>query len=145
MKAQIRPATEADVGPMARLTTQLGYPVEPQTLGERLAGVRTRMADEVFVAVDENDGPIAWVHVALLATLEASDLAGINGLVVDEGHRSGGIGAALVDAAERWARDRGATAILVRSRSTRVRAHRFYERLGYVEVKRSHVFEKPLV
>ena len=145
MQTQIRPGTEADVVPMAELTTQLGYPVDPQTLAERLADVRTRTADEVLVAVDARDRPIAWVHVALLATLEASHLAGINGLVVDEGNRSSGIGALLVEAAERWARDRGATKILVRSRSTRERAHRFYERLGYVEVKRSHVFEKPLV
>ena len=145
MKAQIRSATEADVGPMAELTTQLGYAVDPKTLGERLAGVRTRTADEVLVAVEDNDDPIAWIHVALLATLEASDLAAIIGLVVEEGHRSSGIGAALVEAAERWARDRGATALLVRSRSTRERAHRFYERIGYVEVKRSHVFEKSLV
>ena len=31
------------------------------------------------------------------------------------------------------------------SGGTRERAHRFYERIGYVEVKRSHVFEKTLV
>ena len=145
MKPPIRPATEADIGPMAELTTQLGYPVDPQTLAKRLAGVRARTADEVLVAVDQNDLPIAWVHVALLATLEADDLAAINGLVVDEGRRSGGIGASLVEAAEGWARERGATAIVVRSRSSRERAHRFYERIGYVEIKRSHVFEKPLV
>ena len=145
MKGQIRPATAADLAPMAELTTQLGYPVDPETLGERLADMRARTADEVLVAVDEDNHPIAWVHVALLATLEASDLAAINGLVVEEGHRSSGLGASLVDAAEHWARDRGATTILVRSRSTRVRAHRFYQRLGYHEVKRSHVFEKRLV
>jgi len=145
MRALIRPATEADVGPMAELTTQLGYPVDPQTLRVRLADVRARSTDAVLVAVDAHDSPIAWIHVAMVATLEANDLAAINGLVVEEGHRSSGVGAALVDAAERWARDRGATTILVRSRSTRERAHRFYERIGYVEVKRSHVFEKPLV
>ena len=140
-----RPAIDADIGPMAELTTQLGYPVDPATLGRRLAEVRTRTADEVLVAVDENDRPVAWVHVALLALLEASDLAAINGLVVDERHRSSGIGASLVEAAEQWALDHGAAAIMVRSRSTRRRAHRFYERLGYLEIKRSHVFEKPLV
>ena len=145
MKAQIRPAIEADVGPMAELTTQLGYPVDQGTLGRRLADVRARTADEVLVAVDESDRPFAWVHVGLLALLEASDLASINGLVVDERHRSSGIGASLVEAAERWALDHGAAAIMVRSRSTRRRAHRFYERLGYLEIKRSHVFEKPLV
>jgi GNAT superfamily N-acetyltransferase len=145
MKARIRAATKTDIGPMAELTTQLGYPVDPETLRERLAGVRTRTTDKVLVAIDDDDRPIAWVHVSLLALLETSDLAAINGLVVDERRRSGGIGASLVEAAEQWARDRGATAILVRSRSTRVLAHRFYERLGYLEVKRSHVFEKPLV
>lgn len=145
MKAQIRSATEADVGPMAELTTQLGYPVDSGTLGRRFADVRARTADEVLVAVDESDSPIAWVHVSLLALLEASDVASINGLVVDERHRSSGIGASLVEAAERWALDHGAAAIMVRSRSTRRRAHRFYERLGYHEIKRSHVFEKPLV
>ena len=141
----IRPATETDAGPMAELTTQLGYPVDAATLGERLADVRTRTDDGVLVAVDADDRPIGWVHVARLALLEASDLACINGLVVDDDHRSRGVGASLVEAAERWARARGAAAIMVRSRSTRERAHRFYERLGYVEVKRSHVFEKPLV
>ena len=57
-------------------------------------------------------------------------------------HRSAGIGAALVEAAEAWARERGATAIIVRSRSTRERAHRFYERIGYVESQaQSHLRE----
>jgi len=145
MKPHIRPATRADVGPMAELTTQLGYPVDSGTMGERLADVRTRMDDQVLVAVDGNDRPLGWVHVARLALLEAGGLACINGLVVHEDHRSRGIGASLVEAAEEWARARGATAIMVRSRSTRVGAHRFYEHFGYLEIKRSHVFEKPLV
>lgn len=141
----IRPMVEADAHRVAGLTTQLGYPVDAVTLTARLAEVRTRVADEVLVAVDADDLAIGWIHVTRLALLEASDLACINGLVVDEHHRSGGIGSDLVEAAETWARDRGAKAIIVRSRSTRVRAHEFYEHLGYVEVKRSHVFEKPLV
>ena len=33
----------------------------------------------------------------------------------------------------------------VRSREARDRANRFYEREGYVHVKTSHVFTKPLV
>lgn len=141
----IRPMIEADAGRVAELTTQLGYPVDPETLATRLAEVRTRTADEVLVAVDADGLPIGWIHVALLALLEATDLACINGLVVDEDHRSQGIGAALVEAAEKWAHEQGATEIMVRSRSARVRAHRFYERIGYVEIKRSHVFSKSIV
>jgi GNAT superfamily N-acetyltransferase len=127
------------------MTTQLGYPVDAQALRARVAELHASDADGIFVATDADDTAIAWIHVARLFLLEASGLACIYGLVVDERHRSDGIGASLVEAAERWARERGATTVLVRSRSTRERAHRFYERLGYVEVKRSHVFEKPLV
>lgn len=141
----IRRMTAADADRAADLTTQLGYPVDTPTFRARLAEVRASHADEILVATDAEDAAIGWIHVARLALLEASDMACINGLVVDEKHRSDGIGSALVAAAEAWARDHGATAIMVRSRSARVRAHQFYERIGYVEVKRSHVFSKSLV
>ena len=84
----------------------------------------------------------------MLALLEHSDLAAIDGLVVDEDERSAGIGAELVAAGEAWARERGATAMTVRSRSTRERAHRFYERRATsrssaVTSSASHSSERP--
>ena len=142
---RIRQATDADADRIAELTTQLGYPVYTATLGTRLADVRARSEDEVYVAVDEADRAVGWIHVSILALLEQGHLACINGLVVDEELRSRGIGAELVGVAEAWGRAHGATAIMVRSRSTRERAHRFYERNGYEEIKLSHVFSKPLV
>ena len=141
---RIRPMRDADAARVAALTTQLGYPVTAEELARRLAGVRTHRDHELLVAVDHEDRAIGWVHVARHPTLESSEVAVIHGLVVDESARSGGIGRALVDAAEAWAREHGTKAIIVRSRSTRRRAHRFYQEIGYQEVKRSHVFEKPL-
>lgn len=135
----------ADAQPVAELTTQLGYAVGAGEIAQRFADLRDRTDDEVLVATDDDGAVAGWIHVSRMAILEAGDLAAIMGLVVGEGRRSSGIGASLVAAAEAWARGRGATAIMVRSRSTRRRAHRFYERIGYVEIKRSHVFEKPLV
>jgi GNAT superfamily N-acetyltransferase len=143
--AAIRAAAVGDAPELAELTTQLGYPVEPAAMRARLEHVLARSHDVVLVAVDADDRPIGWIHVAVLALLEHSHHAAINGLVVDERHRSAGIGRALLAAGEAWARQRGAIEISVRSRSTRERAHRFYERLGYEEIKRSHVFGKPLV
>jgi GNAT superfamily N-acetyltransferase len=135
----------SDVDAVARLTTQLGYPVAADVLARRFADVSTRADHEVLVATDAADRPIGWIHVSRVATLATSDMASIDGLVVDEAHRSEGVGGALVSAAEEWARERGATTITVRSRSTRRRAHRFYERIGYAEIKLSHVFTKSLV
>jgi GNAT superfamily N-acetyltransferase len=143
---RIRPMRDADGARVASLTTQLGYPVATDELARRMADVRAHDDDhELLVAVDSDDAAVGWIHVALHPSLEVAGLAIIHGLVVDEPARSTGIGAALVEAAEAWARSSGATSILVRSRSTRGEAHRFYERIGYVEVKISHVFEKPLV
>ncbi len=75
---------ESDADRVAALTTQLGYPVDRETLLARLRDVRASAADEVLVATDTHDAAIGWIHVARLALLEASDLACINGLVIDE-------------------------------------------------------------
>jgi GNAT superfamily N-acetyltransferase len=142
---RIRRMTEADAPRVADLTTQLGYPSDEDAARRRIADVRSRDAGELLVAVDDADRPIGWIQVARVHLLAEDAVASIDGLVVDDGTRSAGIGAALVEAAEAWARDAGADAMVVRSRSTREGAHRFYERIGYSEIKRSHVFRKPIV
>jgi GNAT superfamily N-acetyltransferase len=141
----IRRMRADDAAEVAELTTQLGYPTDADEERRRIADIRSRTDDELLVAVDGDDRPIGWIHVARLASLAAGDGAVIHGLVVAESARSGGIGTHLVAAAEAWAHSRGAPEIIVRSRSTRERTHRFYERLGYAERKRSHVFGKRIV
>jgi GNAT superfamily N-acetyltransferase len=139
---RIRPMTAADAPLVADLATQLGYPTSAEEAADRLSaldGLQTALV------ADENGRAIGWVQVALVTSLVSGLKADVAGLVVDENHRSGGIGAALLEAAEAWARDRGAAAMLVRTRVARERAHRFYGREGYDLVKTSHVFEKRLV
>lgn len=140
----IRLATLDDVSALVGLNGQLGYPTTEPELRERLQPILASGEDAVLIAHEDGE-PIGWVHVAIERGLEASNVAGLRGLVVDEAHRSGGVGRALLAAAEAWALDHGCTVVTVRSRVTRERAHRFYEREGYVHVKTSHVFSKPLV
>jgi GNAT superfamily N-acetyltransferase len=49
-------------------------------------------------------------------------------LAVHPHHRSKGVGAALLDAAKDWARERGAAHLKLDSFTARTDAHRFYER-----------------
>jgi GNAT superfamily N-acetyltransferase len=56
--------------------------------------------------------------------------AWVEDLAVDPGHRSRGVGKALLDAAKAWARERGATHLELDSAEARKDAHRFYEREG---------------
>ncbi|MGI8659073.1 MAG: GNAT family N-acetyltransferase [Candidatus Limnocylindria bacterium] len=140
-----RPMRADDAAAVASLTTELGYAVDPDEMAARIVPLLGRDDHLLLVATDPQDRPIGWMHVVRYATLETSERAVIAGIIVDESARSSGIGRGLVEAGEAWARAAGVPSMLVRSRSTRTRAHRFYERIGYVETKRSHVFEKPLV
>ena len=140
----IRPATLDDVPSIADLNGQLGYPAPEPELEARLAGILASDDHAVLVAT-QDDRAIGWVHVAVERGLEASHVACIRGLIVDERHRSEGIGRLLIQAAEGWAGARGCEVVIVRTRVTRERAHRFYRREGFELTKTSHVFGKPLV
>lgn len=142
MYYSIRPMNGADCAAVATLSGQLGYPASETEIRARFESITARSAGVVLVA--ENDGSlIGWIHAAISPVLEADLYGEIAGLVVDESCRSQGVGAALVEAAEEWARRAGCRAMRVRSRVMRERAHAFYERNGYTRIKTQHAFEKP--
>jgi GNAT superfamily N-acetyltransferase len=140
----IRAPRDGDLVVMAEQAGQLGYPVDPEELRSRLADMTVGDAAAVLVATDAQDRPIGWLHVELKRTLVAPLTAQIMALVVDERARGGGVGKELVAAAEAWAGERGCQRLLVATRVTRERAHRFYLREGFRLDKTSHIFEKPL-
>ncbi|HET9879798.1 MAG TPA: GNAT family N-acetyltransferase [Candidatus Limnocylindria bacterium] len=142
--ARIRPARVEDAAAIAALTTQLGYAVDAEGQARRLAPILASDRDAVLVATDAADRPIGWIHVQRRLYLEGDDQALIAGLVVDEEHRSSGIGAALLAAAEEWATAHDLRSMRVQSRVERAGAHRFYERHGYAVAKTSLVFDRPI-
>jgi GNAT superfamily N-acetyltransferase len=144
MTATIRIARNYDAPAIAGLGDQLGYAANRQQIATRLAGIESEPSSRVFVAENGDGVVVGWLHVASRTQLTEDPCAEILGLVVDEHARGAGIGAELVRAAEAWARARGCTRIRVRSRDTRERAHRFYEREGYARNKMQLVLHKVL-
>jgi GNAT superfamily N-acetyltransferase len=122
---------------------ELGYPTDAEELLGRLAALHPTDA-AVFVSTDAKDEPTGWCHVEMRRTLVEPMSALIVGLVIGEGHRNAGIGADLLEAAERWARGRGCRQLVVATRVTRERAHRFYAREGYEVSKTSYFLTKVL-
>ena len=141
----IRPASDGDIDALALLSTQLGYPTNTDAMRTRLKRVRERNVGQVFVAIDATSAVVGWTHVVERFHLEDEPFVELAGLVVDESARSAGVGAALLQVAESWAREQGHDRLRVRSNVVRERAHGFYRREGYVEQKRQAVFEKSLV
>jgi len=111
----IRVAAKADVPALAALITELGYPTTPDEMAVRFEGISALPEYRTYVAIAAN-------VVAGMIGLSKNHFYEHNGvyirvaaLVVHHGYRKQGIGKALVQTAEDWAKETGATAILVNS------------------------------
>jgi GNAT superfamily N-acetyltransferase len=74
--------------------------------------------------------------------LESGLRVEITGMIVSPEVRRCGVGRLLVTEAERWAREKGAEVIVVRSNAQRVESHLFYPALGFRESKRQVVYRR---
>ncbi|HVS74989.1 MAG TPA: GNAT family N-acetyltransferase [Candidatus Acidoferrales bacterium] len=141
---RIRRAEERDAAALAVLATQLGYPTTPEEALQRLRMLSAPELHAVFVAETAGGAVAGWVHVSANHLIESEARAEVNGLIVDERHRSAGAGKLLLDEAERWAREHGCSAVNLRSNVIRERAHQFYLRNGYEHYKTQKAFRKKL-
>ena len=139
----LRPARLEDAPAIAGLSTQLGYPINPEQAEERLRDLMDCTDGAVLVAEEEGT-VIGWGHVVGVQRIETGQSAEIVGLVVDESHRGRGTGAKLVEAAVDWAVRHGFRTIRVRSNTVRERTHAFYERLGFKRTKTQVAFAKTI-
>ena len=89
----IRPTTPADVSRLADLTTQLGYPSSPEEVEARLRDLASRPEENAVLVAEEDGEAVGWIHVSALYSLEMDPCAQIQGLVIDQSRRGGGIGA----------------------------------------------------
>jgi GNAT superfamily N-acetyltransferase len=140
----VRPAAREDAAAIAALSGQLGYPLGEPEASTRLAVLLADQRHALFVAEDAAGAVIGWTHVMPKIMLLVSEVCEIGGLVVDESHRSMGVGRALVAEAEAWARRSGYRELTVRSDTRRTAAHGFYPAQGFVAVKQQNVYKKPL-
>ncbi|MGX9965442.1 GNAT family N-acetyltransferase [Roseomonas sp. F4] len=124
----LRPPVPGDVPQMRGLLDQLGYQVTEADLLVRLAGV----SPEDLVLVAEQDARLRGVIALHRATiLHAGPVARIMTLVVDEAARGGGVGRLLLEAGAAWAKQAGCDTLELTSGKQRLRAHAFYEGLGF--------------
>ena len=143
MSVTMRVARIADADAIVELTRQLGYDVARSAVEVRLSRILSR-DDQVFFVAEVEGRPVGWLHAALWEDIEAEAFVVIGGLVVDRNHRGKGVGRRLMDEAEEWTRTHGCSIIRLWSSSARTAAHRFYEELGYRNIKTQYSFAKAL-
>jgi GNAT superfamily N-acetyltransferase len=126
--AVVRPAEAGDSNDVARLLLQLGYDRTADAVQDDL---KTGAAGLVYVAVTGGRA-IGLLAMSVRQPFHrGAPTAAIDALVVDRANRSGGIGAALLDAAIAQAEQEGCILIELHSNRRRRRAHQFYKRHGF--------------
>lgn len=145
MNGEVRAATVGDTTILASLSSQFGYPAAVRDVEIRLRMMEASPEHRVLVACLEDGSVVGWIHVYIAMRVESNPFGELGGFVVEENHRRRGIGSALLGAAETWLTGRGIETLRVRSRSTRVDAHAFFEKAGFSMTKDQRVFDKPIM
>jgi GNAT superfamily N-acetyltransferase len=136
----LRDATQSDGANIARLLTQLGYAMPPDTdLAGRIASTRERGG----VVVAEIEGLVAGFasHDRWFAFAENTWVCRLNAICVESTSQGRGVGRALLAEVERRARHDGCTVVEVSSgrRAERTSAHELYRASGYEDRTSHHV------
>ncbi|MFN5496944.1 MAG: GNAT family N-acetyltransferase [bacterium] len=133
-----------DAAVIATLVGELGYSASADDIKARLPLLLGSDRYFLAVATAADGGLLGLVNAEQRLNIESGTSFELTGLVVASSARRGGVGSALVAAAESWAVAHGATTMRVRSNVVRPEAHAFYARLGYGLRKTQHCYARSL-
>lgn len=135
MSVEVRPALALEVERVLGMYEWLFEPPGSAPPGWDPARAREALAqaielEESTVLVAEHRGELTGFVTAYLElnSVRFGARCWVEDLAVSPEHRSQGVGGALLDAAEKWARERGATHLELDTGLAREDAQRFYER-----------------
>lgn len=130
MTPLVRAATPADADAIAIMIAELGYSVTTDEVVTRLGSIDD--AGQAVLVAEMDGEVVGCLSTSTMVVLHRPAPVGrISMMVVDERHRSRGIGAQMVSAAEELLASKGCQLVEVTSNLRRVDAHRFWERVGY--------------
>lgn len=140
---KIRVALQTDAKAIAEIyNIDLGYETDEKRIFDRLGKIDENR-EAVFVAETE-EKVVGALHIEKYSTLYYKDIANILSLAVRGDHRRGGIGKALINAAENWAKSKNLPEIRLESSMHRKPAHEFYRAMGFDSEKEQIRFLKKL-
>ena len=127
----IREAVESDANAICQLnSTEMGYPFPLDATIGNLSKLLNNPSNKIFVAVLD-DSVVGYVHSNDYDLLYAPHMKNIMGIAVSGEYKRQGIGRALLQQIEHWARETGASGIRLVSGAARADAHNFYRSCGF--------------
>ena len=99
-----------------------------------LAAALAGSGSAIFVAVDDGGRPIGFIHLTTADDYyDARSTAHVADVVVAEEAMRRGVGSALMERAEHWAREQGFSMLTLNVFTANRRARAFYAKLGFTE------------
>lgn len=149
---KIRPATNTDANAWSALPAGLWPEEDTAHLRDDVEAyfdgvVPVAMMAAVFLAEAETGAIVGMLELSLRPYADGCEISPVpyvEGWYVAEEHRRQGIGAALVKAAEDWAREGGYTEMASDASLDNMASERAHKALGFAEVERAIRFRKVL-
>ena len=114
--------------------TSLGYDYDLEKQKAKIQAVLNDSTQVIFVA-ETNNKVVGYIHLVNYDVIYADNFKNCLGLAVDNDYKRNGIGSALLNQAEIWAKENGAAGIRLCSGVEREKAHQFYQSQGYEVTK----------
>lgn len=111
-----------------------GQPLSPQVKARLIPGLGAHPTTRVWLAFDAGQAIGLCVGFVGFSTFQARPLLNIHDLAVVPGRRGGGVGRALLAAAESHARAAGCCKLTLEVQDDNLPARRLYERFGFRDV-----------
>lgn len=130
----IRLATEHDISDLVKLSNQLGYENDGDSIRRALDYHNNAPYHAVFIAKEESSSVIGFLSIAGMHHFVAKQLKfRITSLVVDASYRKRGIGKTFLQHAEKFAMSHNGCLMELTSSLYRKKdgAHDFYQKHGY--------------
>ncbi|MGO4272621.1 GNAT family N-acetyltransferase [Paenibacillus sp. TAF58] len=108
---------------------------------EKIEIITKKTKDIVFV-YEQNNEVIGYIHGSPYELLFSDSLINVLGFVVKKKNRNQGKGSLLIEHLEQWGKDNGFSGMKLLSHPSRIDAHSFYERRGYLFTKDQKNFIK---
>jgi len=144
MDFRVRTAEETDCSEITRLSNEMGYPSSFKKVCEILDMVLSHDDHQLFVAAND-EKLLGYIHLVHSLRLSSEPFIEIAAIVVEQSVRHKGIGKALIEKTEKWAKNREFDFIRIRSNIIREDAHQFFYHQGFKKLKTQDVFFKEMI
>lgn len=138
----VRKATLSDAFDIYNINKDsLGYDYAFEKQKRKIEVVLQDPTQALFVA-SADEKVVGYIHLVNYDAVYADNYKNVLGLAVLQAYKRRGIGTALLQTAEKWAKENGAFGVRLCSSAEREEAHRFYSSVGYTEKKVQKNFRK---